>query len=101
MARYSARSSKQQTIRIHNEEPQLIKVKLTRIKSNHTNLRTDEIVGVAVYGLPQVGRSFALAAEPLDPTKDLRGVLTTPVTELDGNTFKTANSEYKFEVLND
>lgn len=79
----------------------MIKVKLTRIKSNHNNLRTDEVIGIAIYGLPEVGASFALAAESLDPTKDIRGVFTTPVTELNGNTFKTANSEYKFEVLND
>lgn len=79
----------------------MIKVKLTRIKSNHSNLRTDEVVGIVVYGLPQVGHCFGLAAESLDPSKDIRGVLTTPVTELEGNTFKTRNSEYKFEVLND
>lgn len=79
------------------------KVKLTKIKSNHSNLRTDVIEGTT-YALPEVGDSFAMFGEPLDPTVgNVRGVYTTEikVCERVGNEFQfvTENSTYKLEVL--
>jgi len=78
------------------------KVRLTKIKSNHNNIRTSTVEGVT-YKLPEVGDTFTLFAEPLDPHFDLRGVYTTEVklVERIGNEFQfsTANSTYKLELL--
>lgn len=78
------------------------KVKLTKIKSNHSNLRTDVIEGVT-FKLPEVGDSFSLFGEPLNLAFDCRAVYTTEikVCERIGNEiqFTTVNSIYKLEVL--
>lgn len=78
------------------------KVKLTKIKSNHTALRTDVIEG-ETSTLPTVGESFCLTGEPLDPKADMRLVVTTEIkfVEQMGNEyrFNTLNSTYKLEVL--
>lgn len=79
------------------------KVKLTKIKSTHSNLRTDTVEGVT-YGLPEVGKGFTMFGEPLDPNVgNMRGVYTTEIKVCDrtGNEFMfvTENSTYKLEVL--
>ena len=78
------------------------KVKLTKIESNHNNLRTDIIEGITLE-LPEVGKSFVLAGKPLTPGTDIRLVTTTEiknVEKIDNEyKFKTLNSTYKLEVL--
>lgn len=82
-------------IREHN-------VKLTRISSSHRNLRTDTVIGTC-NRLPELHCHFGMYAEPIDPSKDIRYVQTTPVTELtvEGQLYKfrTKNSVYELEVL--
>lgn len=83
--------------------PQYHAVKLTRVKSNHQNLRTDEIVGKCSH-LPKVGSSFAMVAPPLE-FGNIRGVWTTEIVSCEYDeaarifSFTTANSEYRLEVL--
>lgn len=79
------------------------KVKLTKVKSTHTNLRTDTVEGTA-FALPEVGDSFAMFGEPLDPNVgNMRGVYTTEIKSCEriGNEFQftTLNSTYRLEVL--
>lgn len=78
------------------------KVKLTKIESNHNNLRTNEIEGVSL-DLPEVGKSFYLVGESLTEGMDARVVTTTEIKSLEKTdneyTFKTLNSTYKLEVL--
>lgn len=82
---------------------EVMKVRLTKIESTHSNLRTDLIEGKCI-DLPEIGESFFVVAPPLDPTKDFRMVNTSEVKELttlpDGKIlFKTANSTYEIEIL--
>jgi len=80
----------------------IYKVRLTKVRSNHTKLRTDTIEGETV-SLPEKGKSFTLIADPLNPNADFRSVYTTPielVEKIDGEfMFHTLNSTYKLEVL--
>jgi hypothetical protein len=79
-----------------------MKVRLTKIKSNHNNLRTDVIEGHA-ENLPILGEDFFMHAAPLaivpETGRALRFIRTTPVTSITEVGFNTANSEYKLEVL--
>lgn len=79
-------------------------VRLTKIKSNHQNLRTDVIEGVT-QELPVLGSSFRLIGESLTPGMDARFVHTTEIQFVEkmgnGYIFNTANSTYKLEVLNE
>lgn len=86
-----------------------MKCKLTRLKSNHQNLRTDTIEGQC-DDLPAKGRCFMMTAPPLDPASGMRYVHTTPVLELEhdgdkpegigaGIVFTTRNSTYHLLYL--
>lgn len=75
---------------------QTLKAKLVRIKSNHNNLRTDEVEG-EIDKLPTIGESFLLCGAGL--VFGTRYITTTPVQsveKVDNKTFnfKTENSEY-------
>jgi hypothetical protein len=78
-----------------------MKVKLEKLQSNHNNLRTDTVEGAAI-GLPMVGESFRMVSDPIDPKKDGRFIITSPVQGFAriGNaiTFVTANSTYRLTV---
>lgn len=79
----------------------MIHVILTKIKSNHSNLRTNAIEGVT-NEMPTAGKNFILIGEGLE--FGMRMVRTTPVSEIlnmsNGSTeFKTQNSHYKLEVV--
>lgn len=83
----------------------MYKVKLTKIKSSHNNLRTDEIEGETEH-LPEVGRSFILKAEPLENLEaNFRSVYTTEIEHVEkhenGYRFNTKNSIYHLEVLDE
>ena len=83
----------------------MLRVKLVRIKSNHKNLRTDEIEGKTTH-IPQVGERFMIFAPPLE-SGSFRTVVTTEVQEcvydehLRRFAFKTMNSEYEVYVLDE
>lgn len=78
------------------------KVVLKRMLSNHNNLRTDVIEGMAMH-LPSVGMPFILFGESLTDPAATRVVTTTPVMETKVNDsvwwFKTKNSTYELTVL--
>lgn len=81
----------------------MMKAKLTKVESTHNNLRTNEIVGRPLF-IPEVGRSFIMWSEPLDKDMDIRQITTSVVksVELIGDNlyeFKTMNSIYKLEIL--
>ena len=75
-------------------------VKLTKIRSNHNNLRSNVIIG-KTNELPTVGEGFQMLSEGLD--FGVRHVWTSPIKHLEKieNTyqFNTANSVYKLEVF--
>jgi hypothetical protein len=79
-------------------------VKLTRIVSNHENLRTNSIVGKCIK-TPRIHHRFLMTSEPLNKDKDIRFVLTSVVQKVHvkGNkyTFHTENSKYELEMLDD
>ena len=72
------------------------KVKLTKKQSSHNNVRTNEIVGYA-YALPQEGDHFCMFSEGLE--MGVRIIKTTPIVALTEGEFKTQNSTYGFEVI--
>ncbi len=78
----------------------MYKVKLTKVRSNHNNLRTDEILGVTEK-LPTKGEDFNLLGKGLE--FGTRSVRTTPVEKIEQidneYLFHTRNSTYKLEVL--
>lgn len=84
----------------------MIKIKLTKIVSNHQNLRTDEVIGVTP-SLPEVAKGFVVFAESLSnsvPGNLDRTIVTSPIvsiTKYDEDTFvvNTANSTYNIQVL--
>lgn len=75
---------------------------LFRLQSNHKNLRTDEVEGQVVNGLPTVGHPFILVGKSLTPGMDARLVETTPVQSVEGEgnsfTFETQNSKYQLII---
>lgn len=86
-----------------------MKARLTRINSNHENLRTDWVDGQC-QELPNVGSEFILIGQALDPTlralgagrlihttevQEVTVVKTTPPIKI---RFKTVNSTYELEV---
>jgi len=79
-------------------------VKLTKIRSSHENLRTDEIVGFC-NELPILDLTFVMYGEGLELKEAVRIVTTTRVQHVEtiGNiiNFGTENSLYKLELLND
>ena len=80
------------------------KVKLIKILSNHTQLRTNEVIGI-VKQIPVIDQSFIMTSEPLDKTKDLRYIETSPIKSVEVLepdlkwVFKTENSTYELELL--
>ena len=80
----------------------MYKVKLTRVKSNHNNLRTDEMIGMTDR-FPTKGKTVEVFGEGL--VFGMRLIHTTPVKEVEvidnEYLFHTKNSTYKLEVLKD
>jgi len=78
------------------------KVKLTKIKSNHNNLRTREVIGDC-NDLPYVGKGFFMWSAPLVEGSICRIVKTTPIQDVylkDGvYHFHTENSYYQLECI--
>lgn len=78
----------------------IMRAKLTRIKSSHQNLRTDEVVGELLY-LPEIGGPIRMAAEGLE--FGTRVIVTSPVIDIeqpDDSTYicETANSIYHIHI---
>lgn len=75
-------------------------VTLKKIESNHNNLRTDEVSGIA-HTLPTVGKPFFMYAKALEEG-DVRYIHTSPVAEVrtleNEIVFKTENSIYSLIV---
>lgn len=80
-----------------------MEVRLTRIESNNTFLRTNIVEGRADV-LPIVGRRFSMRGPGLEIPGSTRLVSTSPVERIiedeSGVRFWTANSEYYLEMLN-
>jgi len=81
----------------------IFKTLLTKVESNHTRLRTNEVEGTTI-ALPEVGKSFALVGKSLTEGAPFRLVNTSEITEVeklseDELQFKTLNSIYKLKVL--
>lgn len=80
-----------------------MKCKLTRLMSNHSELRTDDVVGDCTKP-PVIGESFQMTAPPLT-SGDLRVIITSPVVAINGASgtddvkFFTANSVYEWKAL--
>ena len=77
-------------------------ITLKKIESTHSNLRTDEVVGMT-SALPKVGESFFMYTDkPLDPQMSMRAIRTSIVQEVkiveDEIVFKTVNSMYSIIV---
>lgn len=73
--------------------------KLIKISSTHNNVRTSEMLGVPAVPL-ELDKRFVINGEPLDKTKDIRTIITTPVITISGKDFWTKNSHYRLEELN-
>ena len=82
-------------------------VEFRKLKTDHSRIRSDVIEGVTER-LPEIGKSFGMAAESLDPEVKSKGgfrvVTTSPVQKIDvvGLTyiFHTVNgSIYEVKVL--
>lgn len=81
------------------------KVRLTKIQSEHNNVRTNEVVGVT-SSLPKIGDRFQMLSEAIDKSQgaNVRYIETSPVESLKSsceNTIimKTHYSTYELEVL--
>ena len=79
------------------------RVILTKMESNHNNLRTNEIEGDALF-LPDVGKNFSVVGASLTPGLSHRLIQTTEVKSVESTgenefLFKTQNSTYKLQVL--
>lgn len=82
----------------------MLNVKLTKIESTHTNLRTNEMVG-KTGSIPEAGYDIMVFGEPLTTGMNTRVIHTTEVKEslydkaTKTFTFKTQNSTYTLEIL--
>ncbi len=81
----------------------MFKALLTKVESNHTNLRTNEMEGLTA-DLPEVGKEFLIFGKSLTEGLSTRMIHTTVIKEIEKNsedemTFKTQNSTYKLKVL--
>jgi hypothetical protein len=76
-------------------------VKLTQLSSNHSRVRTEEILG-GCASIPKEGGTFEMFAEPLDETKDVRWLHTSRIKSVqkegDVYHFETENSKYMLQV---
>lgn len=80
-----------------------MQVKLTKVKSDHNNLRTDEVVGEC-DSLPEVGTGFSMYGEPLDSKLNVRLIRTSEITQCTLTSpisylFHTLNSVYRLDIL--
>lgn len=82
----------------------MIKGRLIKIDSTHSNLRTDKIDGYYL-DKPVEGLSFKFYSKPLNSNADMRIITTTPIKKvLESNNlieFKTKNSLYRLELNED
>lgn len=82
----------------------MLPVKLTKIESTHTNLRTNEMIG-KTGSIPEVKYNIQVFGESLTEGKNMRVIETTEIKEstYDKATktfvFKTQNSTYSLEIL--
>lgn len=81
-----------------------ILVRLTKIKSNHTNLRTDKVDGF-IGARPKVGETIILVGAPLASEATARLVHTTKIQTINTvnenkDIIETRNSTYELEYLN-
>lgn len=76
------------------------KVKLTKVKSTNTNLRTDTVEGVT-NSLPEVGKVVRIFGEGLEFGTRVVTTSTVQSVEKISNeyVFNTLNSTYKLEIL--
>ncbi len=79
------------------------RVKLTKVESSHSALRTDEVEG-GCESLPTLGDSFEMYGKGL--VAGTRYIGTSMVTSIEGNNssiliFYTMHSKYKLEVLSE
>jgi hypothetical protein len=80
-----------------------MRAKLTRISSNHRNVRTDKITG-EIDRFPCVGDAFALIGDPLVRFAQFRLITTTRVARVEKKSdreyeFWTRNSHYSLGIL--
>jgi hypothetical protein len=80
----------------------MFKIKLTKIKSNHNNLRTDTVEGWCRL-LPVLNEQFVMFSEALESKEAIRMIRTTRVLGLefsgkDEVYFTTRNSSYHLKV---
>ena len=75
-----------------------IKIRMTRLDSNHENLRTPFVEGYSYCPL-EVGSEIMITAQPLDDNFDVRCIRTTKVKKIEGDLYYTSNSIYRIEVL--
>jgi hypothetical protein len=80
-----------------------MKVKLTKLESNHKNLRTESIVGEAAL-IPTAGLCFRVVGKSLTAGLTHRLVTTSEVQSVYEHSnnkyiFHTLNSKYELEVL--
>lgn len=79
------------------------RVKLTKINSTHSHLRSSDVEGWC-FDIPQVGLSFAMTSAPLEEGF-MRIIKTTPLQTIErvDSTFlfTTANSTYRLELLDE
>ncbi len=84
----------------------MLHVKLKRIESSHSNLRTNEMEGKCTH-IPEVGHGFVIFGESLTKGKEFmfRKILTSEVQECSyvekerKYIFQTLNSKYELFVL--
>lgn len=83
----------------------IYRVKMTKIQSDHNNVRTNEVVGIT-SSLPKIGERFQILSEALDKSNgaNARYVETSPIESLKSsceNTIimKTHYSTYELEIL--
>ena len=81
----------------------MMHAKITKIESNHQNLRTNDMEGKTPV-IPEVGERFIIFGESLTPGNNARVIQTTEVQESTYDsatktfTFKTKNSLYTVEI---
>jgi len=84
----------------------MLKVKLKKIESNHSKLRSDVIEGKCTH-VPEEGQTFEMFAESLTPDGAFRHITTSPIRECRYDEkdrefiFKTENSLYGLEVIDE
>lgn len=81
----------------------MIPVKLTKVKTNHSRVRTHSMEGQTV-ALPEVGKRFQVFGEPLSGDGDIRVITTSVVQKCspvvdDKMMIETLNSIYEVELL--